>query len=121
MTCSLVGLPPRLFTMGLSESGVGLGQVGVATPGLSSMGVLWVAESCLVWFLSGMWILGDIGFGFLGFVEALGVGVSFLCPWLDAGICSLVVVGFKGFSLGAFSDLRLLLPTEAVSVSPSDR
>lgn len=100
---------------------MGLGQVGVATPGLSSMGVLWVAESCLGWFLSGIWILGDIGFGFLGFVEALGVGVSFLCVLFDGGFCSLVVVGLEGFSPETFSDFRRLLPTEAVSVSPSDR
>ena len=103
LTCSLVGLPPGTVTIGLSENGVGLGQVGVATPGLSSIGVLWVAECFLVWLLSGMWILGDIGFGFLGFAEAAGVGVSFLCPVCVAEGGSVVIVDLSGFSLEVFS------------------
>lgn len=121
LTCSLVGLLPSTLTIGLSENGVGLGHVGVATPGLSSIGVPWVAECCLVWLLSGIRILGDIGFFFLGFAEATGVGVSFLCSWCAAEADPAVVIGFSCFRPEALSGLQCLLVTEAVSVSPSAR
>lgn len=105
LTCSLVGLFPGTLTMGLSENGVGLGHVGVATLGLSSIGVPWVAECRLAWLLSGTCILGHLGFCFLGFAEALGVGVSFLCPWCTAEADSVMVVGLSCFRLEGFSGL----------------